>query len=176
MDFAALPEERSAHYPQAAPYADRHNGQLTNPQRSQHAQDVAEHLPNDVRDRSVGIHHRGMRLSGPVDARQRKSTSSTTMKQPGANDDHAAAAPATADRRQADYFLRLLTQGCRRIDHQIDKYRRAITSSEARGDVDYAQGVWGMIRIEEQDRQILEGLIDRLRRRFVLRATGEVPR
>ncbi|OSC40806.1 hypothetical protein B8W66_11555 [Mycobacterium decipiens] len=51
---------------------------------------------------------------------------------------------ATADRHQAEYFLHLLTQIYRQID------------------------------LQEQERQVLDGLIDQLHRRFPLRALGAV--
>ena len=45
---------------------------------------------------------------------------------------------ATADHRQADYFLRLLTHSRSLIDQRIDEYRKAIVSSEARGNAEAA--------------------------------------
>jgi hypothetical protein len=83
---------------------------------------------------------------------------------PAANVDHAA--PGMADHRQAQYFIRLLTQSRQLIDHRIHKYQRAIAISEASGDVDNVRGLRRSMGIEEKDRQVLEQLIDRLQRRF----------
>ena len=87
----------------------------------------------------------------------------------------AATASGTADHRQAEYFLRLLAQSRRHIDHRICEYQKAIALAEAGGDSEGASGLRRMARIEEQDRQTLDRLIDKLHRRFSLRAPGEVP-
>ena len=57
--------------------------------------------------------------------------------------DSASVAAATADHRQAEYFLRLLT--------------------EIRG-----LGDERTVQVEDRDRQVLDGMIDNLRRRFSL--------
>ncbi|MBV9319296.1 MAG: hypothetical protein JO106_05200 [Mycobacterium sp.] len=101
--------------------------------------------------------------------------SSMTMNRPAANLDNSAAAPGTADQRQADYFLRVLTEYRLRIDNQIDKYQRMIAMCEANGDVHSARGVRHNLRIEKQDRQILGGLIYRLQQRFAVHAPSEGP-
>ena len=85
----------------------------------------------------------------------------------------AATASGTADHRQAEYFLRLLAQSRRHVDHRICDYQKAITLAEAGGDSE--GGLRRMARIEERDRQTLDRLIDKLHRRFSLRAPGEVP-
>ncbi len=59
----------------------------------------------------------------------------------------------------------LLDQICRRIDHRIERYRRVTALFEASGDVEYAWTFRRMTRIEEQDLQIFEGLLDDLQRR-----------
>jgi hypothetical protein len=94
---------------------------------------------------------------------------------PAAKVDHSAAAQGTGDHRQAEYFVRLLTESRQLIDHRIDKYHRAIAICEASGDIDDVRRLWRMKSVEEKERQVLEELIDRLERRFVLRASGEVP-
>ena len=94
---------------------------------------------------------------------------------PAANVDHSAAAQGTADHRQAEYFVRLLTESRQLIDRRIDKYHRAIAICEASGDIDDVRRLWRMKSVEEKERQVLVELIDRLERRFVLRASGEVP-
>jgi hypothetical protein len=176
MNSTALPNGRVTRYQHSPAYAGRHNGQLTNAQRPQHVQGVGERLSNGARHLSARKPRGGIGYSGPVDVRQRKSMSSMTMSRPAANVDRPAAAPATdRDHCQADYFLRLLTQRRQRVEDRINKYRRAIASAEASGAVDYAGAYRRKMRIEEEDRQILEGLIDRLQRRFAVPAPGEVP-
>ena len=87
------------------------------------------------------------------------------------------AAPATAaDHRQTDCALRVLAQICRRLNHRIDQFQRARAISEASGQADYACGTGRMARIEDEERQILEGMIDHLQRRIPVSASGEVPR
>jgi hypothetical protein len=82
---------------------------------------------------------------------------------------------ATADQRQAEYFLHLLTQICRRTNLRIDIYQKASAIADADGRAEYACGLRDLMRIEEQDRLILEGLIDHLQRRIPPDAPGEVP-
>ena len=100
---------------------------------------------------------------------------SLTMNRPAADVECAAAATETADHRQADYFLRLLTQSRRLSDHRIGEYHKAIARAEADGDAEGASVFRRMARIEEQDRRTLDGLIENLHRRFALRAPGEAP-
>ena len=83
------------------------------------------------------------------------------------------AAVASADDLQPDYFLRMLTQICRRTNLRLDMYRRAITVAEADGDVGYACAFRHLTHIEEHDRQILEGMIDHLQQRFSSREADE---
>jgi hypothetical protein len=71
-----------------------------------------------------------------------------------------------ADQRQADYFVHLLDQICRRINNRIERYQRATTLFEASGDADYACVFRRMALLEEEDRQMLHGLLDNLQRRF----------
>ena len=176
MNFTALPGAPVTRYQHSPAYAGRHNGQLTNAQRPQHVQGVGERLPNGARPLSARTRHGGTGRRGPVDVRQRKSMSLMTMNRPAANVDHSAAVPAgETDRRQAAYFLRLLTERCRQADDRINKYQRAIAVAEARGAVDYAGALGHPKRMEEQERQVLQGLIDRLQRRFSLSVSGEVP-
>jgi hypothetical protein len=76
---------------------------------------------------------------------------------------------AAGDQREADYLLHLLSQGLRRIDDRIERYKRLTAIFEAGDNVDYAR-TFGRLRLLEDDRQILEGLIDDLLRRFPPRA------
>ncbi|BBZ48333.1 hypothetical protein [Mycobacterium heidelbergense] len=81
----------------------------------------------------------------------------------------------TADQLQADYFLRLLAQRRRHIEHRIGEYHKAIAGAHAAGDTEGVSNLRRMARIEEQDRQTLDGLIDKLHRRFADQAPGGVP-
>jgi hypothetical protein len=77
-----------------------------------------------------------------------------------------------ADPCGADYLVRLLNQILRRIDDRIERYMRLTTIFEASDNVDYARTFGRLRLLEEQDREILEGLIDDLMRRFPPSATG----
>jgi hypothetical protein len=97
-----------------------------------------------------------------------------TMNRPAEDVDRSSAAAETADHRQAEYFLRLLTQSRRLSDHRIERYQKAIATFEANGDVEGAASFRRMARSEEQDRQTLASLIENLRRRFAPGAPSEV--
>jgi hypothetical protein len=88
------------------------------------------------------------------------------MKRPAGHVEQSAAAVQTADHRQADYFRRLLAQSGRHIDHRLREYQKAIATAEAAGDAEGASGLRRMARIEEQERQTLDRLIENLQRRF----------
>ncbi len=77
--------------------------------------------PNGSRDRHVRPPRGGAVRpeSLCVDA----GTAPSTLPVDRAADGASATAPDTADHRQADYFLRLLAQSRRLIDHRIDEYR-----------------------------------------------------
>lgn len=100
--------------------------------------------------------------------------SAPAVDRPAGDDNSSASLAETADHRQADYFLRLLTRNRRLVDQRIDEYQKAIALLEAKGDVEGACGFRRMAGIEEQDRQTLDGLIEKLHRRFPRRAQGEV--
>ena len=73
----------------------------------------------------------------------------------------------SGDHRQTEYyFVRMLAESCRLIDQRIDKCHRDIAFAEAAGDVDHARRYRRKMRGVEQDRQVLEALVDNLRRRF----------
>ena len=72
------------------------------------------------------------------------------------------------DERQADFFLHLLAQICRRTNLRIDMYQRAIAVANARGDAGFACAFRHLTHIDQHDREIIEGVIDRLERRFPL--------
>jgi hypothetical protein len=97
---------------------------------------------------------------------------SMTVHRPAGDVGPSAAVAETADQRQAGYFLRLLAQSRRHVDHRIGEYHKAIALAEAAGDTDGAGTLRRMARLEEQDRQTLDGLMENLRRRFPVRAPG----
>ncbi len=76
------------------------------------------------------------------------------------------AAVESADQRQADYFLRMLAQSRRQIDHRLGEYQKAIAAAEAAGDAEGADGLRRMARGEQRERQALDDMIEKLRRRF----------
>ncbi len=115
---------------------------------------VADHRSASAHDRSVRTPHRGT-----IHARV----------------NHSVNAPATADRLQAGYFMRLLTQTRLRIGDRIANYQKAISSSEASGDAENVPGLRRVMRAEDQNRQAVEGLIENLHRRFPVRSPGEAP-
>ncbi|BBZ69108.1 hypothetical protein [Mycobacterium paraseoulense] len=85
------------------------------------------------------------------------------------------AAPDAADHRQADYFLRVLSQNRRLVAQRIDDYQRAIVAAHASGDVDTACSLRRLARIEEQDRDNLDRMLEKLRSRFGRRTPGPSP-
>ncbi|WP_139329765.1 hypothetical protein [Mycobacterium sp. IS-2888] len=112
--------------------------------------------PDERASRSVAAHRSGTAL----DRRTRPSRR-------GSRDaDFSAAAAAMADRRQADYFLRLLAQSRRLSQHRIDRYHQAIAVCESNRDAEGAANFRHMLRGEEQERQSLDGMIEGLRQRF----------
>jgi hypothetical protein len=90
--------------------------------------------------------------------RRAKYFSPTTVDRP--------APAATADHRQADYFLRLLTDHYRLVEQRIDEYQREIAIVEAAGDGDRARSCRRKMRTDERERRAVRRLIDNLRRRF----------
>jgi hypothetical protein len=128
-----------------------------------------------ARDGRTRRSRRSMVSSEPVRGSQGNSTSSLTVSLPVGDADSSIAAPAMADHRQADYFLRLLAQSRRLSEHRIDLYHKAIAAFEANGDAEGAASFRRMVCSEEQDRQTLDGLIENLHRRFASGAPSEVP-
>ncbi|WP_144206840.1 hypothetical protein [Mycobacterium tilburgii] len=90
----------------------------------------------------------------------------TANRPPSALDRPAA---DTADQRQADYFLRLLIQNRLLIKQRIDGYYKAIALAEAKNDEKTASIFRHTARIEEQERETLDTLIENLHRRFPIR-------
>jgi hypothetical protein len=91
-----------------------------------------------------------------------------------AADADMAAPPGTADQQQAEYFLRLLGQRARYLDHRLDDFQKAIAVSEAGGRTENARDIRRQSRTEEKDRETVHGLIGNLQRRFTVQP-GEVP-
>ncbi|BBZ44641.1 hypothetical protein [Mycobacterium parmense] len=126
-----------------------------------------------------------MEFAGVPDERQGRSVAArgSSGRRDGRHSRALAAGPAigeaeppvSADSRQADYFLHLLAQRRRLIDHRIDEYRKALAASEAQGETEAACNFRRMTRAEEQDRRTLDKMIDELRRRFPRRNVGEPP-
>ncbi|MEC4762031.1 hypothetical protein [Mycobacterium sherrisii] len=85
------------------------------------------------------------------------------------------AAADTADQRQADYFLRLLIQNRRLIEQRIEGYYKAIALAEAKNDEETASVFRHTARIEEEERETLDALIENLHRRFPIRMAPDVP-
>jgi hypothetical protein len=112
---------------------------------------------------------------GPVNVRQGEATPSLTVNRPADDVESPAAAAQTADFLQAEYFLRLLAQSRRQSDHRIGEYQKAIVVAEAAGDTEGAGSLRRQARIEEQDRHTIDGLIEKLHRRFPIRVPGGVP-
>ncbi len=124
-------------------------------------------------------HERGARRSvGLRERRARAPHAGAPGPSPSADRRAAAVdpgAPDAADHRQADYFLRLLSQNRRLIEQRIDDYQKAIATAQANGDVDAVCNLRRMARIEEQDRENLDAMLEKLRHRFARRAPGQPP-
>lgn len=114
----------------------------------------------------------GMARSRPGYVRHGRVLSERAASRPSVSGDGGATdpEPATADRQQAEYFMRLLGQRARYIDRRIDDFQKAIAVSEAGGDAENVRDVRRQSRAEEKDRQAVRGLIDNLQRRFPARA------
>ena len=131
-------------------------------------------------DRRGGRPRSGTVRQGGVHVRQAGAAATSTptvvtANRPSAGIDAATAAAEAADLRQADYFLRLLTQNRRVVEHRIEGYRKAIAGAEVSGNTEGASGLRRMARVEEHEREALSGLIENLHRRFPGRSTADVP-
>lgn len=139
------------------------------------ARSGAARRSTSARDRRALRPHTSMVRPEPAHVSQGSSPSALPLDRRAGDVDPAATVADTADHLQADYFMRLLIQSRRLVDHRIDEYQKAIATAETNGDVDAADSFRRMTRIEEQDRQILDHMIEKLRRRFPRRAQGEAP-
>lgn len=110
----------------------------------------------------------------PGPGRVRQAGSAVTAGRTVGAVNRATVVADTADQRQADYFLRLLTQNRRLIGQRIEGYHKAIAVAEARGDAESAGVFRRTARAEEQERKTLDSLIENLQRRFVVQPTADL--
>ncbi|KLO37588.1 hypothetical protein ABW17_21630 [Mycobacterium nebraskense] len=115
----------------------------------------------------------GMARAEPARLSQGSSPSAPGIDGPTGDVDPAT--PDAADHLQADYFVRVLSQNRRLIEQRIVDYQKAIAIAQASGDADAVCNLRRMARIEEQDRDNLDGMLEKLRRRFARRTPGEPP-
>ena len=132
----------------------------------------AARRPTSARDRARP-HARVVRPESPHVGEGPSSSAPPVDRPTGAVDSVAPAASDLADQLQADYFKRLLVQKRSLIDRRIDDYQKAIAIADARGDIEAACGLRRLAKVEEQDRQTLDDMIEKLRRRFPLRASAD---
>ncbi|WP_322861252.1 hypothetical protein U8D42_11665 [Mycobacterium europaeum] len=123
-----------------------------------------------LRDRRAHGPHAG--VARPDSARPNPAPAPSADRRAG---DVDPAVADVADRRQADYFVRLLLQNRRLIDQRIDDYQKAIATAQANGDVDAVGNLRRMERTEEQDRDSVDGMLEKLRRRFARSSPGQPP-
>jgi hypothetical protein len=167
MHLTALPDGHAARDSQTVAYADRRNGPLRNTRRSPDVQTVADHVSNDACASRGSV----AQLRAAY-ARQGSSTTSVPLNRPAIDAGQPAEPAADPDHLQADYFLRLLIPSRRRIDRKIDQHQKAIAIAETRGAPEHADRIRRMLRVDEQERQTLNALIDRLQRRFPVPPLG----
>jgi hypothetical protein len=79
----------------------------------------------------------------------------------------------TADHCQAVYFVGLLVRSRQEVDQRIEKCRVMI-ATEARRDLAQIGRLRRQMNVDEQERLVLDGLIEDLQRRFPSRPS-EVP-
>jgi hypothetical protein len=135
----------------------------TDAHRSQGARAAAERRLNSTFERNVSSPHLGAPHVRAVHVPQGKSTIAAASSR-------NATVSASADDRQAEYFVHLLTQRRQRIEQRIDDLQKAIAIAEARGNAEDARRHRRMTMLAEQDRRTVADLVDNLRQRF-----GAVP-
>jgi hypothetical protein len=140
----------------------------TNARRPRPAPAVVEQESDSASDRRSGATRPS---SGRPPARQGKSLSAVTTGRPGDTVDYPGTA-VTADLRQAEYFIRVLTECQRQSEQRIENYRRAIARAEAHGDTENAQSFRRLMRAEDMDRQDVEDMLEGMVRRFPLLRSG----
>ena len=87
----------------------------------------------------------------------------------------SAALRERADRLQAEYFLRLLSQNRRLIEDRIAEYGKAIAAADASGDAAAARTFRRMTLGAEGDLHDLDGMINELLRRFPRPGVRDAP-
>ncbi|OBG34649.1 hypothetical protein A5673_21690 [Mycobacterium sp. E3198] len=127
---------------------------------------AAGHASGGVRDRRGRMPRSSAVRPGPVNVRQGGAMPGVTVNRPARDVTLPAAVVETADHRQADYFRRVLVQSRRHIDHRLGEYQKAIAAAEAAGDAEAAGSLRRMASSEERERQVLDGMIENLQRRF----------
>lgn len=132
-----------------------------------HLQTVADRTPN-----GAYVSRGNVTQLRPAAARQGNSTTPVPMNRSAMDAGEAGQPAADADHLQADYFLRLLIPGCRRIERKIDQHHKAIAVAESRGALDDAHRIRRVLRIDEEERRTLNALIDGLQRRFPVSPRG----
>ncbi len=140
------------------------------PERGTRADAARRTSPRDGRARRP---HASVVRPEPALLSQAPSPSAPAADQPAGGVDPAG--PDAADQLQAEYFVRLLSQNRRLIELRIGDYQKAIAAAQAGGDADAVCNLRRMARIEEQDRDNLDGMLEKLRLRFVRRSPGEAP-
>ncbi|GAA4535174.1 hypothetical protein GCM10023161_08260 [Mycobacterium paraffinicum] len=138
------------------------------PERNARSGGARRSSPNDRRSRRP---HASVVRTEPARRSQGSSPSAPAIERPAGDIDPPT--PDAADHSQADYFVRLLSQNRRLIEHRLDDYQKAIVAAQANGDVDAVCNLRRMARIEEQDRDNLDGMLEKLRRRFARRTPGD---
>jgi hypothetical protein len=116
---------------------------------------------------SFGVRAHGARRNVPVNvcAGQAEIQLREDMNpDPDSADKAIVVGAATPEEAQGAYLLRLLSQVCHRTNLRIDMYQRGVALADARGDVGYACAFRHLTHIANDDRQILEDVIDRLQR------------
>lgn len=133
---------------------------------------LAERSARDIRHRPHGANR-------PAAVHSRQTAVVTTLpaaSRPTGEADRAAAVAEQADQRQADYFLRLLHQNRRMVEHRIEGLRKSITGAEASHNAEGASGLRRQARMEEQECEALTAMIEKLQRRFAAPGSAEVSR
>lgn len=88
---------------------------------------------------------------------------------------HTLMPSVTADHRQAEYFLQLLVESRLEVGNRIDEHHRAIAIAEIRRDPGQVQRLRRLVGIGEHERDVVDGLIDNLQRRFPIGHGAGVP-
>jgi hypothetical protein len=135
-----------------------------------HGAPVIGQRPHALFDRLLGV-PRQMSSDGP-DGGPVHQQRGPSQDWPGAAARRDPAAAPGGDRRQAEYFVRLLALQLQRSDRRIRKCRDAIVLAEAGADIENIVGFRRLLTVEQQERQAIEDMIANLQRRFSTQAAG----